>query len=262
LYSWEIKNSETTVESGKKLPSKILTFQPEIVSNRICPEVALLLPTISGTKSVLEQAKKHNQLLGDTVIGLFLSNVFVNFSKTVAVLQEMNIEWVCNLPTVGLYDDEFNQNLSEVRIGIQEEAKLLTEFKKLGFKTLAISSSEKNATILSKSNPDAVCVIPQAAAFAAGFPSLKLRKELETSVHKIFIDAGFAGTFLVYRDTIEAKKKTQAHILRPKQTGEDVGLLSAANNDCPSSKLISLFRPSDRINPAIFKISTSLPNQV
>lgn len=175
----------------------------------------MLLPTTSGTKSILKQVEQNSSLFDGAAVGLFLPDVFINLSRTVSVLQKAKVNWVCNLPTTGQYDNEFKQYLSEVEMGVQKEIEMLSAFKKLGFKTLAIISSEKDALAFAHSKPDALGVIPQAATFSAGFPSLKLRISLESEVHTALENSGFKGAYLAYRSHKESVTEVQSHMVRP-----------------------------------------------
>jgi predicted TIM-barrel enzyme len=186
------------------------------MSDQLAPEIALLLPTIAGTKSVLDQVEKNPSTFIDVAVGLFLQDVSINFSKTISTLQKANVKWVCNLPTTSQYDNEFKLYLSEVGMGVQKEVEMLSAFKKLGFKTMAIASSEKDALAFLHSNPDALAILPPVTTFTAGFPSLKLRKKLEMFLRTVLMKNSFKGVYLVYRKDEESIKETQSHILRPR----------------------------------------------
>jgi len=215
LLSWRVKNAKTEILSSFAHLERILTFNPGFQPDQIPLEVALLLPTMSSNKAVLEDIQNNQSIAQTSAVGLFLTDHFLNFSNTIATLQNAGVKWVCNMPSVGLHDAEFKQYLSEVGMGIKREAEMLAAFQQQGFNILCIIASESDALQFGEMSPNAICVMPQVSNFATGFPSYNQRKQKEASISGKLDEAGWTGPNFCYRQESESNDETPPHVLCP-----------------------------------------------
>jgi len=158
-----------------QLPYGFLSISPAFRNDDLPLESIALLPGGDGTNELLQQLILWPERTEGAGVALFLSDPFLNIKQVSSQLKNLGIDWISNIPSIAQHDEDFCNELADVDISIGRELKVLHEFRKQGFQTMATVSSKEHAITLADCPADAILVVQTTADLQISFPSLPQR---------------------------------------------------------------------------------------
>lgn len=180
----------------------------------------MLLPKTQCTHGLLRTIEAHPDIAQNCIVGLFVTDPFLNLPRIARDLLDMGVQWVTNLPTISQHEEEFSTLVDDVGFGVKAEMAALTQLAKAGMKIMASASNVSDATDIISTNPDAVFVLPTLRNLSAGFTSLTTRTLRLKSMREALEKHGYTGPVMGLLEREEAEKPKASYamggaILRP-----------------------------------------------
>ena len=167
------------------LPRGFLSMSPPFRNDALPLESIALLPGSSGSQGLLQHIAANPACAQGNGVGLFLGDPFLNLEQITQQLKKLEVQWICNLPSMAQHAEEFRNQLADVDISVAGELKALHEFRLHGFHTLAGLSSTDHLHTLVSHPADAILVLQTTDDLQISFPSLPQRLKKVTEIAAI-----------------------------------------------------------------------------
>ncbi len=205
----------------RAMPEGIITFAPAFTHPKLPIEALTLLPKTACSQGLLADIAENPELALNRIVGLFITDPFLNLSRIAKDFGRRNVTWVANLPTIAQHDEEFRSLVGDVGFGVKNEMAALAQLSKAGMRTLGAISDPSDALIVAAARPDAVFILPDFACLTKGFTSLATRLNLLEAMCEALSKEGYDGPVFGLFEASETTGRTMTlpagagAILRP-----------------------------------------------
>ncbi len=159
-------------DSEFSLPCGIWTASPpKNMPQQMPPEAALLLPGPHCSSPWPDS----NKMPAGSALGMFVANPVLNTVTLSRDLKAAGIEWIANIPSLAQHEADFRRDLSDVGIGTELEANVLTLLCDAGFRVMAVVGTADDAKRAVQTGASALLALPPVGSYETGFPSTRVR---------------------------------------------------------------------------------------
>ena len=201
--------------TNTNLPTGFITLSPAFFDPKLPAECHGLLPSGDGSRGLLEVIASEPGVLVDRGIGLFFNDPFLNITQISNFLDQHQISWITNLPSIAQHDPEFRSDLRDVGFSVQAELRCLAQLRRPGLRTMAAISSSNHADMLADFPADAAVVVQTTSELQVSFPSFGQRLARLESINEVLQKQKSAVCAMPLVTATEEAAQASPVVLRP-----------------------------------------------
>ena len=201
--------------ANNKLPKGFISLSPTFIDANVPAECLGLLPSGAGSRGLLNDLAAQPALVANRGVGLFFSDPFLNITQIANFLEQHQIGWITNLPSIAQHDAQFRSDLGDVGFTVQAELSCLAQLRRPGIRTLAAISSSSHVDMLADCPADAVVVVQTTSDLQVSFPSIGQRQARLDSIDRALEKHGAGISAMLLVTAEEVADQAGPVLLRP-----------------------------------------------
>ncbi len=205
--------------ANTNLPKGFITLSPAFFDPKLPAECHALLPSGNGSRGLLEAIAREPEIAVERGIGIFFNDPFLNITQVSQMLNQHQIGWIANLPSIAQHDAEFRSDLRDVGFSVQAELRCLAQLRRPGLRTMAAISSTTHADMLADFPADAVVVVQTTSELQVSFPSFGQRLARLESINNVLQKQTLGICAMPLVTAAEGVTQASPVILRPQLLG-------------------------------------------